>query len=159
MLVFISTNHYISQSFIKTLKMTCNGIIAWSMHSHFPVLKLIDLKIFRWVLTFIYLSDKEVVLIKHPFVIFPRLVALVHINYGALCHVLLINTIVTYLLLKVPILRPDINGISLKAIFFSSNSRFNSVIVKDILQNRNFVSIFNSLSNTIINLRGRLLIS
>ena len=153
MLIFISVNHYIPQSFIKALKMTCNSIVAWTKHLHFSVLKLIGLKIFRWVKAFIYLSNEKIIYVIHLFVIFPGLIALIQIHDTILRHILLINTIVTWLLLKISIIWPDINVISLKASFFSSNVVSTLyIIAKDIFRHVNFVCISNSLRNTVVNL-------
>ena len=152
MLILISTNHYIPQSFIKALKITGNSIVAWMKHLHFPVLKLIGLKIFRWAQTLIYPPYQEVICVENFSIIFSRLILLIHINDAVLWHVPLVNIIVTCLLLQIAITWPNINSISLKANFFTNNNGLDSILTKHVFWHRNFICISNSLRNTAVDL-------
>lgn len=50
--------------------------------------------------------------------------------YAVLWHVLFVDAIVAYLLLKIAVFSPDINNISLKASFLSSHSVLNPISPK-----------------------------
>ena len=61
MLISISTDRDVSKWFIKTLTITCYWIVMGEKHLQFPVLKLVGIKIFRWVQAPMYLPDKEII--------------------------------------------------------------------------------------------------
>ena len=136
--------------------MTRNRIVTRTEHLNFPILKLICLNILTRVQTLVYLSEQKIISIIHSLIVLIRLIALIKVYYALFRHVFFVHALVARLLLKITIIWPNINSISLKASLFNSN--LNSIINKNIFCHRDFICIFNYLRNTSVYLCVHLLI-